>query len=109
MNLDWPLMHNNIPREDLDRLIEFLQGDPILTQSQNVRAFEEEWSEWLGVRYSVFLNSGSSANLVSMAALKQLKGAGEVIVPTLTWVSDIASVLQCGFSPGSTPAPAPCF
>jgi len=99
MNLDWPLMHNNIPREDLDRLIEFLQGDPILTQSQNVRAFEEEWSEWLGVRYSVFLNSGSSANLVSMAALKQLKGAGEVIVPTLTWVSDIASVLQCGFTP----------
>lgn len=99
MTLDWPLMHNNIPREDLDALIEFLQGDPILTQSKNVRAFEEEWSRWLGVRYSVFLNSGSSANLVSMAALKHLKGTGEVIVPTLTWVSDIASVLQCGFTP----------
>lgn len=99
MTLDWPLMHNNIPREDLDAAIEFLQGDPILTQSKNVRAFEEEWSQWLGVRYSVFLNSGSSANLVSMAVLKQLKGEGEVIVPTLTWVSDIASVLQCGFTP----------
>ncbi|HXC99440.1 MAG TPA: DegT/DnrJ/EryC1/StrS aminotransferase family protein, partial [Verrucomicrobiae bacterium] len=98
--LDWPLMSNNISRADLDALIEFLrQDDPILTQSKNVRAFEEEWSRWLGVKYSVFLNSGASANLVTMAALKETAGVGEVIVPTLTWVSDIASVLQNGFKP----------
>jgi CDP-6-deoxy-D-xylo-4-hexulose-3-dehydrase len=98
--LDWPLMSNNISRADLDGLIEFLrQDDPILTQSKNVRAFEEEWSKWLGVKYSVFLNSGASANLVTMAALKETAGLGEIIVPTLTWVSDIASVLQTGFKP----------
>ena len=97
---DWPLMANNIPREDLDALIEFLkQEDPILTQSQNVIAFEQEWSEWLGVKHSVFVNSGSSANQITMAALKERFGDGEVIVPTLTWVSDIASVLQAGFDP----------
>lgn len=98
--LAWPLMRNNIVREDLDSLIELLRSDdPMLTQSGNVRAFEKEWSEWLGVRHSVFVNSGSSANLISMAALRELRGPGEVIVPTLTWVSDIASVLQCGFDP----------
>jgi CDP-6-deoxy-D-xylo-4-hexulose-3-dehydrase len=98
--LDWPLMSNNISRADLDGLIEFLrQDDPILTQSKNVRAFEEEWSKWLGVKYSVFVNSGASANLVTMSALKETVGLGEIIVPTLTWVSDIASVLQCGFKP----------
>jgi CDP-6-deoxy-D-xylo-4-hexulose-3-dehydrase len=98
--LDWPLMSNNISRADLDALIEFLrQDDPILTQSKNVRAFEEEWSRWLGVKYSVFLNSGASANLVTMATLKETAGLGEIIVPTLTWVSDIASVLQAGFKP----------
>jgi CDP-6-deoxy-D-xylo-4-hexulose-3-dehydrase len=98
--LDWPLMSNNISRADLDALIEFLrQDDPILTQSKNVRAFEEEWSRWLGVKYSVFLNSGASANLVTMATLKETAGLGEIIVPTLTWVSDIASVLQTGFKP----------
>src|SRR5262245_24226231 len=98
--LDWPLMKNNISREDLDAVMELLrQDDPILTQSSNVRAFEEEWSRWLGVRYSVLVNSGSSANLVTMAALKELHGGGEVIVPALTWVSDIASVLHCGFEP----------
>ena len=96
----WPLMRNNITREDLDCLVDFLQqDDPILTQSDNVHAFEREWSEWLGVKHSVFVHSGSAANLVTMAALRQLKGEGEVIVPTLTWVSDIASVLHAGLKP----------
>ena len=98
--LDWPLMCNNITRADLDCLVEFLQqDDPILTQSTNVREFECEWSEWLGVKHSVFVHSGSAANLVTIAALRQLKGDGEVIVPTLTWVSDIASVLHAGMKP----------
>jgi CDP-6-deoxy-D-xylo-4-hexulose-3-dehydrase len=99
--LNWPLMKNNIAREDLDAVCALLrQDDPILTQSANVRAFEQEWSDWLGVRHSVFVNSGSSANLVTLAALKELYGpGGEVIVPAITWVSDIAAVLHCGFEP----------
>jgi CDP-6-deoxy-D-xylo-4-hexulose-3-dehydrase len=97
---DWPLMRNNISRADLDALIGFLEdGNPILTQSSQVRAFEREWSEWLGVQHSVFVNSGSSANLLTLAALRHGYGPGEVIVPTLTWVSDIAAVLHCGFQP----------
>lgn len=99
MGAKWPLMEDNVTRQDLDTLIEFLRGMPRLTQSANVRAFEREWSDWLGVRHSVFVNSGASANLVTMGALKHLYGGGEVIVPTLTWVSDIASVLQNGFTP----------
>jgi CDP-6-deoxy-D-xylo-4-hexulose-3-dehydrase len=99
-NLKWPLITNNITRADLDTLIEFLkQDDPILTQSQNVQMFEKEWSEWLGVKYSVFVNSGASANLITISALREMYGGGEIIVPTLTWVSDIASVIICGFKP----------
>jgi len=94
-------MRNNIHREDLDAIIEHLkQDDPILTNGSNVRAFEEEWSQWLGVKYSVFLNSGASSNLLTMAALKiRYPEGGEVIVPPLTWISDISSVLQNGFTP----------
>jgi CDP-4-dehydro-6-deoxyglucose reductase, E1 len=100
VNLDWPLMRNNIARRDLGAVAEFLQqGDPRLTQSNHVAQFEREWSEWLGVKYSVLVNSGSSANLLTMAALKEHYGIGEIIVPTLTWVSDIASVIHCGFKP----------
>jgi CDP-6-deoxy-D-xylo-4-hexulose-3-dehydrase len=99
--LDWPLMRNNIAREDLDAVCRLLQqDDPVLTSSKNVRAFEEEWSRWLGVKHSIFVNSGASANLVTMHALRELHGeGGEVIVPTITWVSDIASVLHAGFTP----------
>jgi len=99
MALDLPLMHNNITREDLDSVIDFLKGEPILTQSKNVIAFEEEWSQWLGCKYSVFVNSGASANILTMAALRYLYGPGEIIVPTLTWVSDITSVMYAGFKP----------
>ena len=99
MKRPWPLMENNITREDLNTIISFLEGNPILTQSKQVEAFEEAWSSWLGVKYSVFVNSGSSANLITLASLKEHYGTGEVIVPTLTWVSDIAAVLQNGFTP----------
>ena len=94
-------MRNNILREDLDAVIRHLQqDDPILTNGPRVREFERQWSSWLGVRHSVFVNSGASANLLSMAALKiRHPEGGEVIVPPITWVSDIASVLQCGFTP----------
>jgi CDP-6-deoxy-D-xylo-4-hexulose-3-dehydrase len=99
-NLNWPLMKNNITRADLNAVVEYLsQDDPVLTHSKQVQAFEQEWSDWLGVRYSVFVNSGASANLLTMAALKEMRGPGEIIVPPLTWVSDIAAVLQNGHTP----------
>jgi CDP-6-deoxy-D-xylo-4-hexulose-3-dehydrase len=100
-DMHWPLMKNNIAREDLDAVCALLsRDDPVLTQAANVRALEREWSDWLGVKHSVFVNSGSSANLLTLAALRELYGmGGEVIVPTITWVSDIAAVLNCGFEP----------
>ncbi len=101
MTMKYPLMRSNFSREDLDAVIAHLrQDDPKLTHGPEVRAFEREWSEWLGVRYSTFVNSGASANLLSMAILKtRHPGGGEVIVPALTWISDVASVLQNGFTP----------
>jgi CDP-4-dehydro-6-deoxyglucose reductase, E1 len=93
-------MKNNISRADLAGVIDFLrQDDPVLTQSSQVQEFEREWSAWLGVKHSVFINSGSSANLLTITAFREHYGLGEIIVPTLTWVSDIASVIQCGFKP----------
>jgi CDP-6-deoxy-D-xylo-4-hexulose-3-dehydrase len=99
--MKYPLMRNNITREDLDAMIEHLkQDDPILTNGPICKRFEQAWSEWLDVKYSVFVNSGASANLLSMTALKiEYPEGGEVIVPPLTWISDVSSVLQCGFKP----------
>lgn len=99
-NSIWRLMENNIDRKDLDALIEYLQQiEPKLTHGPRVEQFELEWSNWLGVKYSVMVNSGSSANDLTLLALREMVGQGEVIVPALTWVSDIASVLHAGFKP----------
>ena len=99
-DLQWPLMENNITRGDLDQLIDYLrQPEPRLTQADQVAAFEREWSEWAGVRHSLFVNSGSSANLLTLAAWREIFGPGEIIVPPLTWVSDVTAVLYAGYQP----------
>ena len=96
-----PLMQNNISSDDISSVIQFLKKNKriILTQSTKVKEFEEKWSKWLGVKYSVFVNSGSSANLLTLLVLKILYGSGEVILPSLTWISDVASVIQNNFKP----------
>ncbi|HOK05507.1 MAG TPA: DegT/DnrJ/EryC1/StrS aminotransferase family protein, partial [Victivallales bacterium] len=99
-NFNFPLMADNITAEDINTVIAFLKKMPRLTQSENVYKFEEEWSNWLGVKHSVYVNSGASANLLTIAALKYLKGeGGEIIVSPLNWVSDITACIHNGFTP----------
>lgn len=101
IKLDWPLMHNNITDEDLDVLVQFLsqRPAPIMTNGPKVREFEKLWSEWLGVKYSVFVNSGSSANILTMLLIKETFGDGEVITTPFGWVSDISSITHAGLKP----------
>ena len=101
-DLKLPLMSNNIGRDDVDCLIEFLQQEPIprLTNGPKVIEFEKAWSEWLGVKHSVFVNSGTAANELTMLTLKHLfPEGGDIIIPPLAWVSDINSILFAGFNP----------
>lgn len=97
--LNIPLMHNNILPEDKEVLIDFLRTTDHFTNGPKVQEFERAWSEWLGVKHTVFVNSGASANFITMAVLRDLYGAGEVIVPPIAWSSDISSVLAAGHTP----------
>ncbi len=94
-----PLMFDNISIEDRKVAANYIKNSNIFTQSKKVKEFEQKWSKWLGVKYSVFVNSGSSANYLSFLAIKILYGTGEVIVPPLTWNSDINAVVQNNFKP----------
>ncbi len=103
MKINHKLMEDNFIREDFTQTINLLKKkNSILTQSKYVELFEKKWSKWLGVKYSTFVNSGSSANFITISALKHLNKnskKNEIIVPTLTWVSDINSVLLNNFKP----------
>lgn len=93
-----PLMDDNITRDDINSLVDFLNQDPLpkLTNGPKVKEFEDKWGEWLGTKYNLMVNSGTSANELTMLALKYLYGHGEVIVPPLTWISDVSSVVFAG-------------
>jgi CDP-6-deoxy-D-xylo-4-hexulose-3-dehydrase len=99
MEFNWPLINDNVSIEDRNKLSDFILSNKRLTNGENVKKFEDEWSNWLGVDYSVMVNAGASANFISIAIVKDLLGIGEVIVPPLGWVSDVSSITQLGMTP----------
>jgi CDP-4-dehydro-6-deoxyglucose reductase, E1 len=96
-----PLVDNNITKSDIKTLIKFLKTNPRLSQGDKVEEFENEFSAYLGVRYSVFVNSGSSANLLMVYALMQSKELRnkKVVVPAIAWSTTVAPLLQLGLEP----------
>jgi len=96
-----PLMEDNIDKEDINSLINFLSQTPIpkLTNGPKVVEFENAWGQWLVTKYNLMVNSGASANELTILALNELYEDGEVILPPLTWISDVSSVIFSKFNP----------
>ena len=98
----WPLQENIIGNDDLDLLVTFIRETKRFTQFTKVREFENAYSEWMGCKHSVYVNSGSSANLLMIYAAAEMYGwqpGDEVIVPALTWPTTVTPVMQAGFTP----------
>ena len=97
-----PLVKNTIDNKDIDKLIDWLKGYPRLTKGNLTIEFEKNWSEFMGAKHSVFVNSGSSANLLMLYSLletKRIKKGDTVIVPAVSWATDLAPVVQLGLNP----------
>ena len=96
----WPLINDNISQKDKEKLADFVLNSNRFTNGPKVREFENVWSDWLGVKYSVMVGSGAAANYITTAIVRELRGQqGEVIVPTIGWVSDVSSVINTGYTP----------
>jgi len=98
----WKLQENVLSKEDIEILVEFIRNTKRFTQFEKVREFEKKYSQWLGTKYSVYVNSGSSANLLLINALRELynwKLNDEIIVPAVTWVTNISPIIQNGLKP----------
>ena len=99
--LKYHLAEDTIDRQDVDRLIEWLKSYPRLTKGKVTLQLEEKWSRWVGKKYSVFCNSGSSANLLMFYVLLtsgRLKNK-KIIVPSVSWATTLAPAIQFGFEP----------
>ena len=73
MKYDWQLINDNFSEVDREEVISWLRRNPRLTQGPKVKEFEDAWSEWLGVKHSVFVNSGASANFIMFCIANELK------------------------------------
>ncbi len=96
------LAGDTIDNHDIDKLIEWLKTYPRLTKGPLTEKFEAEWADYVGTKQSVFVNSGSSANLLVLSAMIEagiISRGDEVVVPALSWSTDLAPVIQLGLKP----------
>ena len=95
----YSLAYNTIDQKDYKVLIKFLQKNSYLNQSKVTKSFEKKFSNKIGSKYSVFVNSGSSANLLIAQTLLQgdfLKNK-TVILPSVSWSTTVSPFLQLGY------------
>tara|TARA_B100001540_G_C15752632_1_gene617737 strand:- start:250 stop:1428 length:1179 start_codon:yes stop_codon:yes gene_type:complete len=98
----WPLMEDTITLKDRLKMAVFVLTSSRLTNGPKVREFEKKWAKWLGVDYSLYVSSGSTANSLIIASVKEyygLKDGDKVLVPATTWMTNVAPVIQAGLQP----------
>jgi CDP-6-deoxy-D-xylo-4-hexulose-3-dehydrase len=94
------LVSDTIDKNDINNLVNWLSQDeiPRLTKGDITIEFEKKWSNKIGVEHTTYVNSGSSAILLTLVALKEsgkLKN-NKIIVPALSWITDVSSPIQLG-------------
>jgi CDP-6-deoxy-D-xylo-4-hexulose-3-dehydrase len=95
------LIKDTINQDDINLLIEWLKTNPILTKNKLTIEFEELFSKYQNRKYSIYLNSGSSANLAMIYSLivsGRLKNKN-IIVPAVSWATTVAPSMQFGLNP----------
>jgi len=101
MKIKYPLAKETINSEDIDALCEWLKGYPRLTKGDLTWKVENDWARYIGTKYAVFNNSGSSANLLMIATAVQcgLIPNKKIVVPSVGWVTTISPAMQLGLKP----------
>jgi CDP-6-deoxy-D-xylo-4-hexulose-3-dehydrase len=97
------LVNDTIDKQDIKSMCEWLLQDeiPRLTKGELTLKLELKWAEKIGTKYSVYVNSGSSAILLTLSALQQtnrLKN-NKIIVPGLSWATDVSTPIVLGMEP----------
>lgn len=95
-------MEDSITFKDRLKMSLFLMTSSRLTNGPKVRQFEKEWSDWLGVKHSLYVSSGSTANSLLISAVKEYYGlidGDKVLVPATTWTTNVSPVIQAGLQP----------
>jgi CDP-6-deoxy-D-xylo-4-hexulose-3-dehydrase len=100
----YPLLENAFTAEDIFKSIEVILSKNI-TMSEVTQEFEFEFSKYIGSKYAIMVNSGSSANLLAAFALTNLKKKNHLkrddmfLIPALCWSTSLWPFIQAGLRP----------
>ena len=94
------LTDNTISLKHINSLINWLKKNPKLTKGNLTIKFEKLFSKWIDRKYSIFVNSGSSANLLIAQGLleAQMLRNKTVIAPAVSWVTTVTPFMQMGYN-----------
>jgi CDP-4-dehydro-6-deoxyglucose reductase, E1 len=93
------LADDTISQQELESTAKWMLEGNRLTKSKLTTKFENEFADWIGSKHAVFVNSGSSANLLMVsAAMHSGRLRNKVaIAPAVSWVTTVSPLLQLGF------------
>ena len=100
----YPLIENPFSDDDIIKGINVLKSKQ-LTLSKETKNFEKKFTAKLKSKYSLMVNSGSSANLLALQCLinpyrkNRLKKDDEIIIPTLCWSTSLWPIVQSNLKP----------
>ena len=100
----YPLLENGLTKSDIAEGIKVLKSGQ-LTLSKKVETFEKKFSKYIGSKYSLMTNSGSSANLLAVATAcnllnpRRLKKNDEVLVPAICWSTSVWPIVLYNLKP----------
>lgn len=95
-------MKDTITLSERLKIAKFALTTDKFTKGKQCELFEKEWSDWLGAKHSLFVSSGSTANLLLIAAVMEkysLKPGDKVLLPACTWATNISPPIQLGLEP----------
>ena len=102
--MKYPLLSNAFSNSDISEGQKVLKSKQI-TMSSKTKMFEKKFAKYIGNKYALMVNSGSSANLLALSLLtnplrkQKLNPGDEVIVPVVCWSTSLWPIIQHGLKP----------
>ena len=100
----YKLTKNYLGTDEISAAIKVLLSGQI-TMSENVSLFEKEFANYIGSKYAIMVNSGSSANLLAVSVIinkfrkHKIELGSEILIPAVCWSTSLYPLIQCNLKP----------
>ena len=103
--INYPLVEYPFSKEDINSGRKILSFGKFITMNKITKEFERKFAKYIGSKYALMVNSGSSANLLALFASinpmfkGKLKANDECLIPAICWSTSLWPIIQAGLKP----------